>query len=141
MRNDVTNSQKRPARWILATVIFSLLATSELESQNVDPQSLFGRDTTQSVYVHDSAVAVEKFALAERMEHLREWDRSADVYQEILHSYADRVIPSQIDKDNKIYQYASVTPAVQERLAKWPAEGLAVYRGRYEGEAAALLES
>ena len=26
-------------------------------------------------------------------------------------------------------------------LAKWPAEGLTVYRTRYEGEAAALLES
>jgi outer membrane protein assembly factor BamB len=109
--------------------------------QGVNPQSLYGRDTTQGVYVRDSAVAVEKFALAERMEHLKEWDKSADVLMEILRSYADRVVPSQVDQDNKIYQYTSVTPAVQERLARWPEDGLTVYRARYETEASAMLEA
>ncbi|WP_428939965.1 PQQ-binding-like beta-propeller repeat protein [Fontivita pretiosa] len=110
-------------------------------AQAVNPQSLYGRDTTQGVYVRDSAVAVEKFALAERMEHLKEWDKAADVYQEILRSYSDRVVPSQVDAENKIYQYTSVTPAVQERLARWPEEGLRVYRARYETQAAELLAS
>ncbi len=131
----------RSAWLYLCLSVFICGLSFRLSAQNVNPQSLYGRDTTQGVYVRDSAVAVEKFALAERMEHLREWDKAADIYQEILRSYADRVVPSQTDKDNKIYQYTSVTPAVQERLAKWPEEGLAVYRGRFEGEAAALLES
>jgi outer membrane protein assembly factor BamB/tetratricopeptide (TPR) repeat protein len=110
-------------------------------AQEVDPNSLFGRDTTQSVFVRDSAVAVEKFALARRMEQLKEWDKAADVYQELVKNFADRVVPSQVDKDNKIYQYTSVIPAVQELLARWPQDGLDVYRGRFEGEAAAVLET
>ena len=106
-----------------------------------NPSSLYGRDSTQGVYVRDSAVAVEKFALAERLEHLKEWDKSADVYMEILQGYPDRVVPSQVDADNKIYQYTSVAAAVQERLAKWPSDGLQVYRTRYEDDAEALLDA
>jgi outer membrane protein assembly factor BamB len=112
-----------------------------LSAQEVDPNSLFGRDTTQSVFVRDSAVAVEKFALARRMEQLKEWDKAADVYQELVKNFSDRVVPSQVDNDNKIYQYTSVIPAVQELLARWPQDGLEVYRGRFEGEAAAVLET
>src|SRR4051794_18735133 len=105
-----------------------------------DPQSLYAKDPTQGVYVRDSAVAVERFALAERMEHLKEWNKAADIYQEVLQKYSDRVVPSQVDRDNRIYQYTSVGAAVQEKLAKWPQEGLDVYRARYETEAASLLQ-
>src|SRR5688572_1740506 len=111
------------------------------EQARGNPSSLYGRDSTQGVYVRDSAVAVEKFALAERLEHLKEWDKSADVYMEILQGYTDRVVPSQVDADNKIYQYTSVAAAVQERLAKWPQDGLGVYRARYEDDAEALLDA
>lgn len=105
-----------------------------------DPGSLYGKESTQGVYVRDSAIAVEKFALAERMERLQEWGKAADVYQEILVTYPDRVIPSQLDKDGRIYQYTSVGGTVQERLSKWPAEGLNIYRARFEPQAADLLE-
>lgn len=135
------NTDERRLLCKTAVLCVSAFICGSLAAQGVNPQSLYGRDTTQSVYVRDSAVAVEKFALAERMEHLKEWDKSADVYMEILRSYADRVVPSQIDAENKIYQYTSVTPAVQERLAKWPEEGLAVFRARYEADAAGLLEA
>lgn len=40
------------------------------------------------VYVKDSATASDKFELAKRMERLKEWHKSADVYQEILHNSA-----------------------------------------------------
>src|SRR4051812_32536868 len=50
------------------------------------------RQPSAGVYVRDSAVAGEKLALAQRMERLKEWDKSADVYQEILEKYSDRVI-------------------------------------------------
>src|SRR3954447_3793169 len=114
------------------------LAASSLAQQN-NPSSLFARDSTEGVYVRDSAVAAEKMALAFRLEHLKEWNKAADVYQELLQQYADRVTPSD-ERDQRIYQYTSVAIAVQQKLAKWPQEGLDAYRGKYETEAASLLE-
>src|SRR5205814_7835307 len=70
----------------------------------LDPNSFYGKDSTEGVYVRDSALALEKFALAQKMERLKEWNKSADLYQEILEKYSDRVVPSQVDSDNKIYQ-------------------------------------
>ena len=107
----------------------------------LDPNSFYGKDSTEGVYVRDSALALEKFALAQKMERLKEWNKSADLYQEILEKYADRVVPSQVDKDNKIYQYTSVTKGVQEQLARWPQEGRDVYRARYEAAAAQMVEA
>jgi outer membrane protein assembly factor BamB len=104
-----------------------------------DPTSLAGKDSTESVYVRDSALALEKLAVAQRMERLKEWNKSADLYQEVIEKYPDRVVPSHTDKDERIIQYTSVTRGVMERLAKWPREGLDVYRGRFEPAAAALL--
>jgi len=101
--------------------------------------SLFGKDSLQGVYVRDSAIAVEKIALAERLERLKEWSKAAEIYQEIIEQYADRVVPSRVDDSNQIVQYTSVVSAVQERLAKWPADGLSAYRNRYEAAAAQLL--
>lgn len=112
----------------------------QVERDGIDLQSIYGRDNTSSVYVRDSAVAVEKIALAERMERLQEWNKAAELYQEILEQYADRVLPSQTDEENKIYQYASVAKAVQDRLSRWPAAGLGVYRARFEPLAQAMLE-
>jgi len=94
----------------------------------------------QGVYVRDSAIASDKFELGKRMERLKEWHKSADVYQEILEKYQDRVVPVAYNDKNQPIKYASVTVAVQERLARWPEEGLTVYRARYEPAAASLLE-
>ena len=41
--------------------------------------------------------AVEKFAQAERLEHLKEWSKAADVYQDVVNSFSDRVVPSRTD--------------------------------------------
>ena len=49
-------------------------------------------DQSNGVYVRDSAIAMEKLALAKRMERAHEWNKSADVYQEILEKYPDRVV-------------------------------------------------
>jgi outer membrane protein assembly factor BamB/TolA-binding protein len=95
------------------------------------------KETNQGVYVRDSAVAAEKLALGERMERLKEWDKAADVFQEILEKYPDRVVQS--TAPGRAYQYSSVALAVQQRLAKWPADGLRAYRNRYESNAAELL--
>jgi outer membrane protein assembly factor BamB len=115
-----------------------LLITPTLAQQN-NPSSLFARDSTEGVYVRDSAVAAEKMALAYRLEHLQEWSKAADIYQELLQQYSDRVTPSDAH-DEHIYQYTSVALAVQAKLAKWPQDGLDAYRNRYESDAASLLQ-
>lgn len=122
-------------------VLLALSLVGVAPAQQRDPSSLYGRDSLQGVYVRDSAVAVEKFALAERMERLNEWGKAAEVYQELVEQYADRVLPSRVDDQNQIVQYTSAALAVQERLAKWPIVGLEAYRARYEVPARALLEA
>jgi outer membrane protein assembly factor BamB/outer membrane protein assembly factor BamD (BamD/ComL family) len=120
---------------VFVSLLFSALA---LAQQN-NPSSLFARDSSEGVYVRDSAVASEKMALAYRLEHLQEWSKAADIYQELLQQYSDRVTPSDAHDDH-IYQYTSVALAVQGKLAKWPQDGLDAYRNRYESDAASLLQ-
>jgi outer membrane protein assembly factor BamB len=105
------------------------------------PQAV-GQDPTGVVYVRDSAMAMEKLSLARRMERLHEWGKSADVYQEILEKYSDRVVPAHEDPQTHVVdQYASVTETVRQSLCKWPQDGLTVYRSRYETAAAALFNA
>ena len=141
-----------PLRHRIGIVVVALIVTAAatvLAQRNVGPDPT----RTTGVYVRDSAVAAEKLALAERMERLKEWDKSADVYQEIVEKYADRVVPSGTSAEPAsqpadaaaaaaiaLPRYKSVTLAVQERLGKWPEEGLAMYRARYEAQAATLRE-
>jgi outer membrane protein assembly factor BamB/tetratricopeptide (TPR) repeat protein len=136
---------RRPSRTRSATAcVFAaalLAVTSAPAQQAPDRESFLGRENAQNVYVRDSAVAVEAFALAQRMERLKEWDKAADALQEIVEKHPDRILPSRTDEKNVITQYTSVVLAAQERLAHWPAEGLAVYRARYETAAAVRLEA
>jgi hypothetical protein len=114
---------------------------AQVPAGGIDPNSLAGKESTEGVYVRDSALALEKFALAQRMERLKEWAKSADVYQEVMDRYPDRVVPSRTNDEDKIIQYTSVSRGVMERLARWPKEGLDVYRARFEPTAAQLIES
>src|SRR5688500_16151739 len=136
-----------PLRTRIAVLLVVLVATPALtRAQRFGPGPDPNRGPQQGVYVRDSAVAGEKLAHAERMERLKEWEKSADVYQEIVEKYADRVVPD-VKGDPAFpapgaapQRYKSVTLAVQERLGKWPEEGLTMYRARYESQAATLRE-
>src|SRR5688500_13265733 len=97
-------------------------------------------DPQGGVYVRDSAIAADKFELGKRMERLKEWHKSADVYQEILKKHKESVVPTNVNEKGNADRYASEVVAVQARLSKWPEEGPVVYRRRCEPEAAALLE-
>ncbi len=74
------------------------------------------------------------------MERLKEWNKAADVYQEILEKNSDNVIASPSQSTGGTTQYTTVATAVQDKLSKWPDEGMSVYRARFEPSAAALLE-
>jgi outer membrane protein assembly factor BamB len=102
------------------------------------------KDANQYVIVRDSSAAQEKFNLAMKMERLKEWGKSADLYQEVLEKYRDRVIPAAAPAGGAAaanVRYTSVTWGVLERLAHWPREGLDVYRGRNEAKAAEVVAS
>ncbi len=125
-----------------------LIATPALAQPfNLNLAQRAGRDVSggankPGVYVRDSAVAAEKLALAQRMEHLKEWNKSADVYQEIIEKFADRVVPTDSTASGSdVTRYTSVTLKVQALLGKWPPEGLAVYRARYESQAQSMLDA
>lgn len=146
---------RRSLKWIARAIVSSSVlvglstfaqyaqqADGPAASQPADESpSFLGKEGSQGVYVRDSTVAVEKFALAGRMERLKEWNKAADALQELVEKYTDRVVPSKKYGDNVIYQYTSVTRAVHEELAKWPAEGLGAYRARFEPIASDILKA
>src|SRR5688500_7965122 len=97
----------------------------------LNPDSFYAKEPIQGVSVRDSLEAIKRLEDARRMARLRDWNKAADWYQEVIEKYGDRVIPSQVDKNNQIYQYQGIERPVQEELAKWPKEGLDAYRNRY----------
>ena len=111
---------------ILRGLIFTCILAAAAVAQDAGQSSDSARDANEGVYVRDSAVATEKLALADRLEHLQEWGKSADVYQELLQQFADRVAPSGKDKNDRIDQYTSVANIVQDKLSHWPADGTAM---------------
>lgn len=116
--------------WLIRAALLSLatlaLPLGQAQKRN-SPES--------AVYVHDSGVAVEKLALAEKLERLKEWDRSADLYLEVARDFSDRVIAA----DGSDQRFVNIVGSVQAKLAKWPPEGVAAFRTRFEGTAAAAL--
>lgn len=116
---------------VVAALSLAMPAVAQLRQLPIDPDSRFSKEAS-AVYVRDSGVASEKLALADRMERAAQWDKSADVYQEIVEKFADRVVPTHTDSAGQPTQYTSVAMVVQEKIAKWPAAGLAAYRRRFD---------
>ena len=104
-----------------------------------DGDDASGGDENDRVFVRDSPAAWDTFQNGQRMQRLQEWSKAADFYQEVLEKYRDRVVPADTDANHHTTQYTSISRMVQQQLAKWPPEGLAVYRARYEAPAEAML--
>src|SRR5687767_9086707 len=112
------------AVWVLAARVLARVLSAaaavnlapRVEAQRLvlgnDPAARADGDPAQGVYVRDSAIASDKFELGKRMERLKEWHKSADVYQEILKTYKDRVVPTDNDGMKAPTRYASVRQAV-----------------------------
>jgi outer membrane protein assembly factor BamB len=94
------------------------------------------RDTPVGVTVPDSPGAVERLDQAAEKERQKQWGVAADYYREAVTKFAGRVVPVEVDRPRKTFRYAGVAAVVQERIAKWPPEGLTAYRNRF-GPAAA----
>jgi outer membrane protein assembly factor BamB len=129
-------------RWCVIAVVCSFAALTARGQQDlIAPPAPSDAAPSSGVYVHDSAIAMDKIALAERLEGLKEWAKSADVYQEIVEKYADRVVACHLDDNGAADQYTSVLSLVNQHLRTWPPEGLNVYRTRYELTAQSLVRS
>ena len=106
-----------------------------------DDAAIPGNDksTPPGVSVPDSPGASERLDKAHEKELQKQWKTAAEFYQEAITKYPGRVVPVMRDPDKGIYQYSGISPLVQERIARWPAEGLAVYRNTYGPTAADAL--
>lgn len=120
---------------LLASII--ALSTGSLAQVAPTPDAAKPADqSTISTFVPDSSVAMERLTLADKLAQAGEWAKSAEIYQELLENYRDRVVPASAD-DPTLYR--NVTDRVLRQLAQWPADGLAVYNGRYQPAAQTLL--
>jgi outer membrane protein assembly factor BamB/tetratricopeptide (TPR) repeat protein len=120
------------------TILRSLAIASTL-SAAAFAQAPVVSDAPTSVSIPDSPAAVERLDKAKEKEDQKQWKTAAEYYQEALNKYSRRVVPYKIDKEADIFQYVGVGERVQERLAKWPQEGLDAYRTAYGQTAADLL--
>jgi outer membrane protein assembly factor BamB len=121
-------------RWILAATVCGILPTAALAA---------GDDTSgpAGVSVPESPGARELLDKARDKEVQKQWKTAAEFYQDALNKYSSRVVPITRDPDKGTYFYSGIAPIVQERISKWPAEGLTVYRNLYGPTAADLLSS
>ena len=93
-------------RGMIRLIAFIVTAASALIAQPTRGQLTAAQALElNQVYVRDSSIALEKFALAERMQGLHEWHKAADIYQEVLLNYADRVVPSARNQQDQVIQY------------------------------------
>ncbi|HWB54583.1 MAG TPA: hypothetical protein VG722_10335, partial [Tepidisphaeraceae bacterium] len=90
--------------------------------------------------MRNSTDVASKLALSDRMVRLEQWDTAADTLQEIIEKSADGVVPTAVDRNGQPTQYVGAVWAAQERLAKWPGQGLSVYRNKFSATATAMLK-
>lgn len=120
--------------------LIGVLVSPAGAQQPAEPAEEQTRDQAEGVYVRDSANAVDRFALAERLERLGDWAKAAEVYQEVVSEFGDRLIARPVEEGRRIDQYVAIERAVQERLAVWPQAGLDVYHRRFGRAAEVMLE-
>ncbi len=119
----------------------ALLASATFAPARQDGPALDGAPLADGVFVGDSTAALDRFALAERLAGLEEWDKAADVYQELVSASKPRLVAARATDDGAVYQFEPVAEQARRRLAAWPPAGRAAYRARYGDEAARALET
>ncbi len=131
------------ARLMMAVALCSALSSSFVVAQEEIVSSAAENHDADArppgISIPDSPGASERLEKAKEKEDRKQWKAAAEFYQEVLEKYSTRVVPVKVDADQGIYQYVGVTEIVQQRLAKWPDDGLAEYRAAYDQTAADLL--
>ena len=139
MRNQ-TNRSPLLARWVLSTAALSaaVAISASVRADDTPPPANGG---PPGVSVPDAPGAVERLDKAREKEMQKQWKTAADLYQDALAKYSGRVLPITLDADQKIFHYSGIASIVQERISKWPADGLTIYRAAYGQTAADLLNA
>jgi outer membrane protein assembly factor BamB/tetratricopeptide (TPR) repeat protein len=132
-----TNRSPLLARWVLLTAAFNTSLALVCGARADDAPAATGGPP--GVSAPDAPGAVERLDKAREKEMQKQWKSAADLYQEALAKYPGRVVPVTLDPEQKIFHYSGIAPIVQERISKWPADGLAAYRAAYGQTAADLL--
>ncbi|MDD4888956.1 MAG: PQQ-binding-like beta-propeller repeat protein [Phycisphaerae bacterium] len=123
--------------WLLALVLacaggWPVVATG----QPGDPMPAAEDDAPPlgGVYVPDSGEARQRIRQAQRLADGKMWDQAALMLQDVYTRYGTRLLMEGAGA------FVSVAERVNRTLADWPAEGLAVYRNRYDGVAKRAYE-
>jgi outer membrane protein assembly factor BamB len=111
------------------------------QQDDAQPAAPATGDSPAGVSIPDSPGAKDLLDKAKEKEDRKQWKAAAEFYQEVLAKYSRRVVASKIDANSNVYQYVGVGQLVQERLAKWPDDGLTAYRTAYGQTAADALAS
>ncbi len=125
----------------MATVVLAIAGFSWAQQAVPDAGTRDSKDTPAGVSVPDSPAAVELLARGQEKESQKQWKTAAEFYQDALSKYPARVVARRIDKSSGTFLYSGVASIIQERLSRWPNEGLAVYRNLYGDTANDLLSS
>src|SRR5215469_7325236 len=97
---------RRALRWSVLAVAVAASAGWQLRRFAVPApvaDAPDAKDSPEGVYVPESELAMERLALAQKMERLQEWNKSADLYQEILTDpkYSAKVVPARKYPDGR----------------------------------------
>lgn len=137
----ITGYRIRPLRTYLWVLAGAVLLGSPLLAQVVIRDRADDRGKQNiSVYVNESSEAAHKFRSGREMEQKKAWQNAAEFYHEVLTKHAANVVLDRMDSAGRPIRYGGVKNAVQEHLARWPQEGLNVYRSRFEPLATAMFD-
>src|SRR5262249_30857549 len=125
-------------RRCIASICLLIFATS-VSAQIFPGDPRAAAQAMNGVAVHDWPDAPKRFADAQRMADAKEWRKSAELYQEILEKFGDRLLIVTQPTNGSGAQYSSVADSVLQKLSKWPDEGLTAYRTKFESTAASQL--
>jgi outer membrane protein assembly factor BamB len=129
-------------RLLFAQIVTALLWANFVRAQ-VPKRTVEDTDSKLAgISIPDAPEAVDLLGKAADEESLKDWNSAADDYLKAIKRFRGRVVPLAAGEGTNgdvSARYVCVGEIVQERLAKWPVDGLSVYTGLYGRVAADQL--
>ena len=88
------------------------------------PDAATDKDSPAGVTIPESPGASELLAKGMEKQKLQQWKNAADFYTDAVKQFSGRVVPNKDVKKSLVFSFTGISREVQERIAKWPAEGL-----------------